>query len=355
MALTASSNPIPINAYLPVVATWTDSVGHLYVQGVEVGTPLTTGGSGCLVANAGAVAVNAMQTTGTGGGISELAIYSYPLSALQVRAHYEARTVGATSLTHGPTITGEERTSPTDPFGISTRWALGQLQGIGDYTAPAIGFWAGDSAATWVSADALKGFRIGHASATTFHAKPNGDLDLSGNLHLITGGNVASAGHWSLTSTTGLTFAPSASGAGNVERSVNWSGGSRMFEFAGDLYLQGMNNLVLQSVPVNRAVLLQAGQASMSLSGLSGAVSYTFGSSAVAGTVSVVRGGGGGIVGNLGSAAVPWHNVYTQVIHVPVGGTYTAGQTVTVTVRNAAGTGTCTLVFTSGIKTGGTC
>jgi len=32
-----------------------------------------------------------------------------------------------------------------------------------------------------------------------------------------------------------------------------------------------------------------------------------------------------------------------------------AGQGVTTTVRDAAGTGTCTLVFTSGLKTGGTC
>jgi hypothetical protein len=32
-----------------------------------------------------------------------------------------------------------------------------------------------------------------------------------------------------------------------------------------------------------------------------------------------------------------------------------AGQTQTVTVRNSAGTGTCTLIFTQGIKTGGTC
>lgn len=33
----------------------------------------------------------------------------------------------------------------------------------------------------------------------------------------------------------------------------------------------------------------------------------------------------------------------------------TAGQTATVTVRDSAGTGTCTLIFTGGIKTGGTC
>lgn len=33
----------------------------------------------------------------------------------------------------------------------------------------------------------------------------------------------------------------------------------------------------------------------------------------------------------------------------------TSGQTATVTVRDAAGTGTCTLIFTGGIKTGGTC
>ncbi len=31
------------------------------------------------------------------------------------------------------------------------------------------------------------------------------------------------------------------------------------------------------------------------------------------------------------------------------------GQSVTTTVRDAAGTGTCTLIFTLGIKTGGTC
>jgi hypothetical protein len=31
------------------------------------------------------------------------------------------------------------------------------------------------------------------------------------------------------------------------------------------------------------------------------------------------------------------------------------GDTDTITVRDAAGTGTCTLIFSGGIKTGGTC
>lgn len=65
---------------------------------------------------------------------------------------------------------------------------------------------------------------------------------------------------------------------------------------------------------------------------------------------------------SFGVTTATWNNVsgdlYTAGYIDSVNGfkaNGTAGQTATVTVRDAAGTGTCTLVFTGGIKTGGTC
>ncbi len=77
---------------------------------------------------------------------------------------------------------------------------------------------------------------------------------------------------------------------------------------------------------------------------------------------------GGSISGNvlpgstltysLGSSSFVWQNAYIDDVYVSGGirapdGNF--GSTETITVRNAAGTGTCTLDFSGGLKTGGTC
>lgn len=60
----------------------------------------------------------------------------------------------------------------------------------------------------------------------------------------------------------------------------------------------------------------------------------------------------------LGASTRVWSKTWTNDIQI--NGTVTApngnaGQSATVTVRDAAGTGTCTLIFSGGLKTGGTC
>ncbi len=227
-ALTPQTPVFSSAAYVHLAFVWDASMGgRTYVNGVDVGTTSPAAG-GCLTPNASTIQGAGQWASGTGFGISELAVYGYPLTQQQIRAHYEALNSTVTSMHHGPTVAGRERTG-TGFNDISTRWALGQLQGIADYQTPTMGFWAGDQAATWVSADAANGFRIGHGSAIKLHAKTNGDLDLSGNLNLVTGGNVTSTGNWSITQAGGFLFGPSVSSSGDAARSVRWSNGASLF------------------------------------------------------------------------------------------------------------------------------
>jgi hypothetical protein len=60
----------------------------------------------------------------------------------------------------------------------------------------------------------------------------------------------------------------------------------------------------------------------------------------------------------LGNTSYRWSNVAT--VNANISGTITApsggtGLSATKTVRDSAGTGTCTLIFSGGILTGGTC
>lgn len=252
-ALTPDTAVYSTAQYVHLVFTWSSNEGgKTYANGVQVGSTLAPPG-GCLQPNASTIQGAGQWVTGqtTGAGISELAIYDYLLSPAQIRAHHEARNVGHTSLNNGPTITGEERTSTTDWHGIATRWALGQLQGIADYDVPTMGFWAGDEAATWISADAANGFRIGHGSAIKLHAKANGDLDLAGNLSLLDGGDLRSVGNWSLTRTGGLMFEPSGSSI-NVARAIRWSSESSITQVVIDgaprLQLVGSTSPGLQTM-----------------------------------------------------------------------------------------------------------
>jgi hypothetical protein len=61
---------------------------------------------------------------------------------------------------------------------------------------------------------------------------------------------------------------------------------------------------------------------------------------------------------DLGGSSFRWRNAHVGDVYV-YGGVVAPngnfGDTDTITVRDAAGTGTCTLIFSGGIKTGGTC
>lgn len=223
-----STGVLSLAAWHHVVVTYdTANGGATYVDGALVGT--MAGNGQCLSTNSDGLRGGGFFTSTTGQAISELAVYDYPLSATQVAAHYEATRIGESGLRHGPSVMGSERTAWDDPFAIATRWALGQLQGISDYDTPTMGFWAGDEAATWVSADASNGFRIGYQDTVKLHGKTNGDLDLGGNLNLVTGGDIKSSGNFSLTGSNGLVFEPSSSSSGDAARSVRWSNGAAIF------------------------------------------------------------------------------------------------------------------------------
>ena len=61
---------------------------------------------------------------------------------------------------------------------------------------------------------------------------------------------------------------------------------------------------------------------------------------------------------DLGGASFRWRNAHIRDVYIygaAVAPDGNFGATETITVRNAAGTGTCTLVFSGGIKTSGTC
>jgi hypothetical protein len=61
---------------------------------------------------------------------------------------------------------------------------------------------------------------------------------------------------------------------------------------------------------------------------------------------------------NFGSSARRWTTLWAQTLNVSSGTVAPDGNngiSATVTVRNAAGTGSCTLVFSGGLLTGGTC
>jgi hypothetical protein len=61
--------------------------------------------------------------------------------------------------------------------------------------------------------------------------------------------------------------------------------------------------------------------------------------------------------GSVGLSSARFSDAFFQNLNVSSSATYNGntGQTVTITVRDAAGTGTCTIIFTLGSKTGGTC
>jgi hypothetical protein len=99
----------------------------------------------------------------------------------------------------------------------------------------------------------------GTACTLTF-AGASGNITSTGSILLSTGGNVASTGNWSLTSTAGLSFSASSSGSGDATRQVIWAGGSRVFEYANRLDIRGGNNTTSDSPGFTSGTLLSSVQ-----------------------------------------------------------------------------------------------
>lgn len=166
----------------------------------------------------------------------------------------------------------------------------------------------------------------------------NGNITSTGSILLSAGGNVTSTGEWSLTSTTGLTFEASPTAAGSAARALNWVGGGRIYTYSGDLYLTAAN------------VEIQATNAAYKILTSGGHAIFEAFTSSVGGNVTLRPRLSAG-TSFLGDSSFPWMQVHGTTFY----GGGSAGLTQTVTVRDAAGTGTCTLIFSGGIKTGGTC
>ena len=90
---------------------------------------------------------------------------------------YSVRGVKA-ATEYGPTIVGNRRMS--DTFNDwATRWAIGNLNGLYDYSATAYGFAAGNPATTWIAADASNGLRIMNGSTVRLQLNSTGNLKIN--------------------------------------------------------------------------------------------------------------------------------------------------------------------------------
>lgn len=91
----------------------------------------------------------------------------------------------------GPTVVGNVRTNW--PYNnIAPRWAIGELNGLYNYSASTFGFAAGDAAGTHVTVDAANGFRIRSGTTNKLVADTSGNLSLTGDLAVGTSGVVRS-------------------------------------------------------------------------------------------------------------------------------------------------------------------
>lgn len=102
----------------------------------------------------------------------------------------------------GPTIVGNVRNSLTYND-WSPRWAIGNLNGVYNYTANTYGVAMGSATGTNVTIDATNGFRIRNGTTNKLVADTAGNLSLTGNLTVGTSGVIHSAGATSYSAGTG--------------------------------------------------------------------------------------------------------------------------------------------------------
>ncbi len=254
---------------------------------------------------------------------------------------YSVRGVKAGSEV-GPTIVGNVRLSSTYND-WAPRWAIGQLNGLYGIATSTYGAAFGDPSDvnTLITATSWK-LRDGTTDKFSLDGA-TGNLSLTGNLTVS--GSGAFVGSGITIDSTGIASAvPSGAVAdGNSFRFAFNANGMT----AGGLYAytDATNNVLMNrmtgvSASDNYRVELVAqneaptGAGTVTSQLLSGPTGLQWSASVNDGA------------GASNSLELTKADLYIDGV---------AGQTQTVTVRNSAGTGTCTLIFTQGIKTGGTC
>jgi hypothetical protein len=173
-----------------LVFTWGNHNGdHIYVNGVRHVSNAPT--ALCNVNNDDPIRVEGWTAPNGGGShIAELAVYAYDLEEEQVKAHYRALQTDRAGLHTGPTIAGFERQSDVNWYGVSPRWACGNLAGYYDYRRQTYGCGFGDYTGDWTAIDD-KGWRVMHQNNVKMRAQ-GGNLYLTGDLHVETSGQLRS-------------------------------------------------------------------------------------------------------------------------------------------------------------------
>lgn len=236
-ALTPKITPSANNWHHLVFTYSNVNGGKAYVDGVLTGTPTAPVGSGaCMAVNANNVEASLWGNNGNpfGGHIAELAIYASELSASQVYAHQQAFFSNRAGLSAGPTIVGYERTSDVNWYGISERWACGNIVGLYGYQQITYGCGWGDTTSTYTTATASDGFSIWNAGVRKFWADTAGNLSLTGDLVVGTTGIIRTAG-----ATAGLL------GSGIYMDGLNNE--ARFGDPSGQLFYWDGNNVTLKS------------------------------------------------------------------------------------------------------------
>jgi hypothetical protein len=306
----------------------------------------------------------------------------------------------------GPTIVGNVRTG-TGYNNIAARWAVGNLNALYGYSGDTYGAAFGDPADVFVTIDATNGIRMIEGGSTvrgqwatdgsltlgsTASGQGNMLVDTSGNLKLRVGttdklsmssstgditttGSVivgtagaiqggatsfsAGTGFWLGNDAGTYKFRIGATGAGNQR--LEWNGST--------LFLQA-NQLSIGSLAVSNGDVWQSsGSLTMRTTAAASALTLSSpGGVVVTGIGHAMRPSADGTM-SLGTASFRFTSAhfnlpndtapgYVVVGNSSVDGTrlaYIVGVTATKTVRNSAGTGTCTLIFQTGLLTGGTC
>lgn len=259
---------------------------------------------------------------------------------------------------------------------VQTRW--GQLSGAYNYGSSTYGFAAGPSTGQHVTVDPTNGFRIQNATTTWGQmdstglklgvtAAGNGNIfaDTSGNLYFRSGTTnkitmSASTGNMSLSGNLAVTGSGSFVGSGitldttgiraSVPSGAYETGSAYRFSFAnsvsdGGLYGQDTTTasdlslrLVGDSAPDDYRITFVTQNNSFGTTS-QGLVS---GPTGVEWSASINNTGTG-----------QFNSLVLTATSLLIDGN--TGETQTITVRNALGTGTCTIQFVQGIKVGGTC
>lgn len=123
---------------------------------------------------------------------------------------YTARGLKASSEV-GPTIAANVRNSGTYND-WTTRWAIGNLNGLYGYTIDTFGAAFGIPSGTWLKIDATNGVRIGFNATTKVQIDGSGNASFSGSITAAAG----SIGGWTIGATSLTASGGSTIAAGNV-------------------------------------------------------------------------------------------------------------------------------------------